>query len=109
MVIFSGMKCAWIKTRLLWLYLFLVPILLLVVAPSKVVVALVHFDLMLVVVFFLLLMAILPLNTIEEGGVASTLLQHLAPSVNYARNQAMWPMIAISDTTMVFKGTRLLL
>jgi len=51
----------------------------------------------------------LPLNTIEEGGVASTLLQHLAPSVNYARNQAMWPMIAISDTTMVFKGTRLLL
>jgi len=35
--------------------------------------------------------------------VAGTLLQHLAPPVNYARNRTMWPMIAISDTIMVFK------
>jgi hypothetical protein len=42
-------------------------------------------------------------QSIKEGGVAGTLLQHLAPPVNYARNRTMWPMIAISDTIMVFK------
>jgi len=62
-----------------------------------------------VMVFFLLLIDILPLSTIEEWGVAGTLLQHLTPSVNYAKNRVMCAMIAISDTTTVFKGTQLLL